>query len=292
MKLDKQFVSNVKKSIRIRNEYLREALAEILSTFVMMVFGLGSVAQVVMGGGSYGDYFSINLGFGLGVTMGIHIAGGVSGAHMNTAVTFSMCVLGSLSWRKLPVYAAAQFLGSFMAAVTVFWVYYDALFEFCRGNFTVTGPRATAGIFATYPAPYLSVGGGFLDQVLGTAMLLLCILALNDHRNSPALRGTQPLLIGLLVVVIGISLGSNSGYAINPARDLPPRFFTSMAGWGPDVFSAGNGWWWIPVVAPMVGSVTGSLLYKLFIEYHHLAEEHLEEGLGGVCSDQKHCFRF
>ncbi|XP_058841981.1 aquaporin-7 isoform X2 [Acipenser ruthenus] len=246
MKLDKQFVSNVKKAIRIQNEYLREALAEILSTFVMMVFGLGSVAQVVMGGGSYGDYFSINLGFGLGVTMGIHIAGGVS----------------------------------------------DALFEFCGGNFTVTGPRATAGIFATYPAPYLSVGGGFLDQVLGTAMLLLCILALNDHRNSPALSGTQPVLIGLLVVVIGISLGSNSGYAINPARDLPPRFFTSMAGWGPDVFSAGNGWWWIPVVAPMVGSVTGSLLYKLFIEYHHPSEMHLEEGLGGVCSDQKHCFRF
>ncbi|XP_051786113.1 aquaporin-7 [Erpetoichthys calabaricus] len=265
--------------MKITNQYIREFLSEFLSTYIMMLFGLGSVAQVVMGGDSYGNYLSINLGFGLGVTMGIHIGGGVSGAHMNTSVTFAMCLIGNLFWKKLPVYALGQLLGSFLAAVTIFWLYYDALQDYCGGNFTVTGPKATAGIFATYPAPYLSVAGGFIDQVVGTAVLLLCIQAINDQKNCSALSGTSPLVTGLLVALIGISLGSNSGYPINPARDLPPRIFTAMAGWGTTVFSAGNNWWWIPVVAPMFGSVTGVLIYKVFIEMHHPSVEQQKKQL-------------
>ncbi|XP_061117955.1 aquaporin-7 isoform X2 [Conger conger] len=193
----------------------------------------------------------------------------LTGAHMNAAVSFTMCLFGRLAWRMFPVYVAAQMLGSFMAAGTVFSLYYDALVHYCGGNFTVSGPRATAGIFATYPAPYLSIPAGFLDQVVGTAMLLLCLMALSDQRNQPAQSGAEPIAVGLLVLLIGVSMGSNSGYAINPSRDLPPRIFTALAGWGPEVFRAGHSWWWVPLLAPLIGGVMGAAVYKLFIELHH-----------------------
>ncbi|KAM9814218.1 aquaporin-7 [Neosynchiropus ocellatus] len=253
----------------LKNEYLRVGLAETLCTYVFMVFGLGSVAQVVTGHGSYGHYISINLGFGLGVTMGIHIGGKVSGAHMNAAVSFAMCVFGRLAWKMLPLYIFAQFLASFLAAGTIYAVYYEAIHNYCGGNLTVTGPMATAGIFATYPAPYLSVPAGFVDQVLGTAMLLLCVMALFDQKNKPVVAGTEPIAVGLLVLLIGISLGSNSGYAINPTRDLGPRVFTAIAGWGLEVFRAGNSWWWVPLVAPPIGAIMGAGVYKAFVEMHH-----------------------
>uniref|UniRef100_A0A8K9WZJ4 Aquaporin-7 n=1 Tax=Oncorhynchus mykiss TaxID=8022 RepID=A0A8K9WZJ4_ONCMY len=204
--------------------------------FIFKVFGLGSVAQVVTGRGAFGEYLSVNLGFGLGVAMGMHIGGRVSGAHMNAAVSFSMCLFGRLGWRMLPVYILCQLIGSFLAAGTIYSLYYDAIYHYCGGNLTVSGPKATAGIFATYPAPYLSLPAGFLDQVIGTAMLLLCLMALSDQRNQPAPSGSEPIAVGLLVLLIGVSLGSNSGYAINPSRDLGPRIFTAIAGWGPEVF--------------------------------------------------------
>ncbi|XP_018424281.1 PREDICTED: aquaporin-7-like isoform X2 [Nanorana parkeri] len=236
MKMGTSFIQSIHAAISIRNQWAREAMAEMLSTFIMMLFGLGSVAQVVLGKKHYGQYFSINLSFGIGVTMGIHVAGGVSGAHMNWAVSLTNCVLGNLPWKKLPLYMVSQVAGSFLAAAVVFFVYYEALDNYCGGNFTVTGDLETASIFATYPQPYLSIGGGFLDQVVGTAALMLCILAIGDKKNSPALDGMQAVVVGLLVTVIGMSMGMNSGYAINPARDLGPRIFTAAAGWGLEVF--------------------------------------------------------
>lgn len=264
----KSFTSKTKELIKTENGLVKEALAEVLGTFTFMVFGLGSVAQVQLGDGDHGDVLSINLAFGFGVTMGIHVAGGISGAHLNTSVSLTMCILGKLAWRKLPVYALAQFIGSFLAAGIVYAMYYDALYDYCGGNFTVTGPKATAGIFATYPAPYLTVAGGFVDQVVGTAMLLLCIIAIGDQNNNAAVKGTHSILVGCLVLLIGLAMGLNSGYAINPARDLPPRIFTAIAGWGLEVFRAGNNWWWIPLVAPMLGSIAGAFIYKLFVGIH------------------------
>ncbi|XP_056461391.1 aquaporin-7 isoform X2 [Gadus chalcogrammus] len=255
----------------LRSRFIRVGLAEALCTYVMMVFGLGSVAQVVTGHGAFGQYLSINIGFGLGVTMGVHVGGSVSGAHMNAAVSLAMCMFGRLAWKMLPVYVFAQFLGSFLAAATIYTVFNDAIFDFGDGNLTTTGAKATAGIFATYPAPYLSLQSGFIDQVLGTAMLLLCLTALSDQRNKPAARGSESLMVGLLVMLIGVSLGSNSGYPINPTRDLAPRLFTAVAGWGNEVFRAGNGWWWVPVVAPLLGGVMGAGLYKALVELHHPA---------------------
>ncbi|XP_007650665.1 aquaporin-7 [Cricetulus griseus] len=245
----------------LQKEMVREFLGETMSTFVMMVFGLGSVAHMVLGDQKLGSYLGVNLGFGFGVTMGVHVAGGISGAHMNAAVTFANCALGRMPWKKFPIYVLGQFLGSFLAAATIYLLFYRAIDNFSGGDLLVTGPVSTAKIFATYLPEHMTLWQGFLDEVLLTAMLQMCLFAITDKDNSPALPGTEAEVIGILVCIIGVSLGMNSGYAINPSRDLPPRFFTFIAGWGKDVFSAGNNWWWVPVVAPILGAYLGGIVY-------------------------------
>ncbi|KAF7479951.1 Hypothetical predicted protein [Marmota monax] len=249
----------------LQKEMVREFLAEFMSTYVMMVFGLGSIAHMVLGGKKFGSYLSVNLAFGFGVTIGMHVAGNISGAHMNAAVTFTTCALGRMPWRKFPVYVLGQFLGSFMAAVTIYSLFYTAIIHFSGNLLTVTGPTATAGIFATYLPEHMILWRGFLDEMFITGMLQLCLFAITDKDNNPALRGTEALVVGLLIVIIGASLGMNSGYAMNPSRDLPPRFFTFIAGWGKQVFSAGDNWWWVPVVAPLLGAYLGGIIYVIFI---------------------------
>uniref|UniRef100_A0A3Q1G074 Aquaporin 10b n=1 Tax=Acanthochromis polyacanthus TaxID=80966 RepID=A0A3Q1G074_9TELE len=263
---------------QIRNQLFRECLAECLGVYILILFGCGSVAQVTTSQEKNGHYLSINLGFALGVTFGIFASRGVSGAHLNPAVTLSLCVLGRHSWIKLPFYVFSQVFGGFLAAATVALQYYGerpavraiyAIQAFTGGELTVTGPTATAGIFSTYPADYLSLWGGIVDQVIGTAALLLCVLALGDQKNGSIPDGLQPVLVGGAVLVLGISMGSNCGYALNPARDFGPRLFTYIAGWGVDVFRAGGGWWWVPIVAPCVGALLGTLIYMLMVEVHH-----------------------
>ena len=244
----------------------REAAAEFLGTFVLMVFGIGVVAQVVLSGGSAGSILSIHIAWGLAVAMGVYVAGGVSGAHLNPAVTLALAVRGRFSWRKLPAFVAGQFAGAFVASAVVYATYHEALNAFDGGTRQVTGAHATAGIFATYPAPFLSTfPGGFIDQVVGTALLLLLICALTDQSNFAPPSRQSPVLIGIAVVLIGQCFGFNAGYAINPARDFAPRLFTAVAGWGGEVFRAGHSWWWVPIVAPCIGGVLGVLLYDLLI---------------------------
>ncbi|XP_006066760.1 aquaporin-7 isoform X1 [Bubalus kerabau] len=246
-----------------QNENVREFLAEFISTYVMMVFGLGAVAHMVLGG-KLGSYLAVNLGFGFGVTIGVHMAGNISGAHMNAALTFTSCALGRMSWKKFPVYVLGQFLGSFVAAATIYGLFYNAIIDFSGGKLMTTGPTATANIFATYLPDHMTLWRGFLDEVVVTGMLQLCLLAIADKGNNPTLLGTQAIVTGILVVIIGISLGMNSGYAINPSRDLPPRFFTFLAGWGSQVFRTKD-WWWVPVVAPPLGAYCGAIIYLFFI---------------------------
>ncbi|XP_032069803.1 aquaporin-7-like [Thamnophis elegans] len=255
--------------VTIRNETVRQGLAEALGTFLLMIFGLCSVAQVVLGKHKFGEYLSINLGFGFGVMLGVHAAGGISGAHLNASITFANCVVGNVLWRKLPAYVIGQFFGSFTAAAVAFVLYYEALQDYTGGNLTVTGPTATAGIFATYPAPFVSLWNGFLQEFIASSMLMIGILAIHDRKNAGALPGTNALITGLLVVVIGMSMGMNTGYAINPSRDLPPRIFTALAGWGLEVFRAGNCWWWVPMLAPTLGCLLGIFIYNILIDFHN-----------------------
>lgn len=251
----------------------REAAAEFIGTFILIAFGVGVVAQTVLSKEANGSYLAINLGWGLAVMLGIYTAGGISGAHLNPAVTVALAVHRDFPWSKVAPYVAAQMAGAFAASAVVFLNYREAFSAFDGGMRMVEGATATAGIFATYPQPYLSIAGGFVDQVVGTMLLMTGVLAVTDQKNvAPPAWLTGPL-VGLLVVAIGVSFGFNAGYAINPARDLGPRLFTFVAGWGGGVFTAGNGWWWVPVVAPCVGAILGAWLYDTFVNRHHVAPE-------------------
>jgi MIP family channel proteins len=247
----------------------REAAAEFLGTFFLIVFGVGVVAQTVLSRGANGSILAINLGWGLAVMLGVYVAGGVSGAHLNPAVTLALAVARGFSWSKVAPYVTAQVAGAFVASAVVYATYYEALDAFDGGTRQVLGAQGTAGIFATYPQPFLSIMGGFVDQVVGTALLMAGVLAVTDQRNNAAPGWMTPVLVGGLVVAIGVGFGFNAGYAINPARDFGPRLFTAVAGWGSEVFTAGGGWWWVPIVAPCVGAILGALAYDLFVSRHH-----------------------
>ena len=247
----------------------RELLAEFFGTFILIVFGVGVVAQVVLSRQTAGTFLSINIAWGLAVMMGCYVSAGVTGAHLNPAVTLALAARRAFPWNKVLPYSFAQLAGAFVASAVVFVTYHEALNAFDGGVRQVLGPQGTAGIWATYPQPFLSVfPGGVIDQIVGTALLVAVIFGISDSRNSPAPAGLAPVIVGLLVLLIGATFGFNSGYAINPARDFGPRLFTFVAGWGGGVFSAANSWWWVPIIAPLIGGVVGGYAYDAFVGAH------------------------
>ncbi len=253
-------------------EATRAVAAEFLGTLVLITLGTAVVAQVVLSGGTHGGYLSINIGWGLAVTMAVYVSAGASGAHLNPAVTLALAVHRGFPWPRVLPYWLAQLAGAFAGATLTFLTYRAAFDHFDGGVRQVAGAHGTAGIFATYPQAFLTLGGGMVDQVVGTAFLLVCVFALGDPRNFAPEPRISPVLVGLAVVVIGMTFGFNAGYAINPARDLGPRLFTLVGGWGSEVFRAGDGWWWVPILGPLVGGVLGGWVYDVLIARRHPKE--------------------
>jgi glycerol uptake facilitator protein len=259
-----------------------ECLAEFLGTFVLIAFGDGVVAMAVAGlPGSgrtqtattiflgAGDWLLIAWGWALAVTFAVYVAGGVSGAHINPAVTLAFAARRDFPWRKVPGYIAAQVLGAFLGALLVYIVYKAAIDSFERANHITRGDPdsvPTFSIFATFPAPYFKTWvGPFIDQVVGTAFLVAFVFAVVDELNQPVRANLAPAVIGLVVVAIGLSFGANAGYAINPARDFGPRLFALFAGWGkvalPGDYGNVDTYVWIPIVGPMLGGLIGAYAY-------------------------------
>ncbi|XP_072289386.1 aquaporin-3a [Eucyclogobius newberryi] len=267
MGVQKVYLEKLSYFFQIRNLLLRQALAECLGTLILVMFGTGAVAQLVLSGGTHGMFLTVNFAFGFAATLGILVCGQISGGHLNPAVTFALCLLGRERWRKFPMFFLFQTIGAFFGAAIIFAMYYDALWDF-PGCFNMTGTSATAGIFATYPGKHLTILNGFFDQVIGTATLIVCVLAIVDPYNNPIPQGLEAFTVGFVVLVIGLSMGFNSGYAVNPARDLGPRVFSAMAGWGFDVFSFRNGWFLVPTFAPFVGTVIGVIVYQMMVGFH------------------------
>ena len=251
-----------------RSPLLGEFFAEFFGTMILILFGVGVVAQVVTGGfptttGATGDYNSIAWGWGLGVTMAVYVAGRLSGAHLNPAVTVALAAFKGFSARKVVPYIGAQLAGAFVAALLVRWAYSDAINRVDPGH-----TKATQGIFSTSPDIGVSIPTAFLDQIIGTAILVMVIFALTSAVNNPPLGNTAPLFIGLLVVGIGLGWGANAGYAINPARDFAPRIASWLTGYHDAMYST-NGpelYFWLPIVAPLVGGLIGGALFVFGIE--------------------------
>jgi MIP family channel proteins len=167
----------------IKSQLLRELFAEFLGTFTLIVLGDGAVAQSVLTGNALGNYFSVNVGYAMAVTFGVYVSAGVSGGHINPAVTLTMALFRRLKWIKVPVYMAGQYLGAFCGAAVVYGVYFDLL--------KAKGLEIpdTAGIFATYPYKDITNATALGDQIVGTAMLLMLVMAVTD-KVAPMIRQT------------------------------------------------------------------------------------------------------
>lgn len=245
-----------------------ELCAEFAGTLILILFGCGVVAQVATSAdGSLGDHDSIAWAWGLGVTLGVYVAARLSGAHLNPAVTIALATFKGFEWRKVAPYVVAQTLGAFVAALIVRAAYADLIAAVDPGH-TI----ATQGIFSTLPgngAADVSIPTAFLDQVVGTAILVFVIFAVTTAWNNPPMSNLGPVVVGLLVVAIGMAWGANAGYAINPARDFGPRIASLITGYGGAMEDQnGDLYFWLPIVAPIIGGLLGGGLFKLLIENH------------------------
>lgn len=260
-----------------------ELWAEFFGCFILISFGDGVVAMLwaLVGSGrsaagplqSSGDWLLITWGWALAVTFAVYVSGGVSGAHINPAITLGAAIRKQLPWSKVPWYWVAQVVGCFVGAALVFAVYNEAINHFDQVHHIVKGTPAsvaTYSTFATFPAPYFgSWVGPFVDQVVGTFFLALFVWAVTDEFNLPVGANMAPWIVGMIVMSVGISFGANAGYAINPARDFGPRVFAWIAGWGkvaiPGDYGNVNTYFWIPIVGPLVGAGIASWLYDATI---------------------------
>jgi len=234
-------------------------VAEFVGTMLLVLLGDGVVANVLLNRskGQNGGWMVVATGWAFAVTVAVYCVGVVSGGHVNPAVTLGLATIGQFKWSLVPGYILAQMAGGFAGAVLV-WLTYLPHWEVTQDK------GAKLGIFCTAPAirrPSLN----FLTEAIGTAVLLIGVLAIPSVRNlNPASgfsTGFGPFLVGVLVWSIGLSLGGPTGYAINPARDLGPRIAHALlpiAGKGDSDFSYA----WVPVVGPIIGGIAGAVLYK------------------------------
>ena len=268
---------------RWRQTTVGEYGSEYLGTFILIMFGDGVVAMTVAalnqsGRGELifaasGDWMLIATGWAIAVALAVYVAGGISGAHINPAVTLAFAVFRGFPWSKVPGYMIAQVAGAFTAAALLYLNYKQAINSFEAANDIVrseTSSIPSFAIFATFPAEYYSnAAGPFLDELIGTALLVGIVLALVDEFGEGPQANLAPLIIGFVVFGIGMSFGANSGYAINPARDLGPRLFAWIQGWGeiavPGNYGNVDGYMWVPIVAPLVGGLVGAVVYDFFI---------------------------
>ncbi|KAF8153159.1 aquaporin-like protein [Crassisporium funariophilum] len=252
------------------SEIVREPMAEFVGVAVFVIFGTGVDCQVVLStnpgvaSSPKGDFLSVNIGWAIGLAMGAWVSGGISGGHINPAVTLAMATRRGFPWRKVPGYIFAQVLGGLAGAAMVYGNYKHAIDIFEGGSGIRT--RATAGLFATYALDYMTAVTCFFVEFLGTAILVLMVVAATDKHNNAPPNGLLPLVLFLVLLGLGASLGMQTSYAFNPARDFGPRLLLTFAGYGKQLYTYRNQYWlWCPIIAPFLGAQAGVGFYDLFL---------------------------
>jgi glycerol uptake facilitator protein len=238
-------------------------IGEFIGTMILIILGDGVVAGVLLRNSKAENsgWIVITFGWGLAVAVAVYCVFQFSGAYINPAVTLAAAVTGGLEWALVPGYIIAQFLGAFVGGVIV-WLAYLPHWEETEDE------GLKLGVFCTAPAIY-NTPANIITEIIGTFMLVFGIFGIVANAGTvgagaAAVIGTglNPLLVGLLVVGIGLSLGGPTGYAINPARDLGPRIAHAVL---PIAGKGGNDWGyaWIPVVGPIIGGILGGVLFTL-----------------------------
>jgi len=232
-------------------------MGELLGTMVLIICGVGVVGGVLLkwSKAENAGWVVITLGWGLGVVMGVYVSGTASEAHINPAVTLGFASIGEFPWSKVPIYVAGQMIGAMIGAAIVFLNYLP--------HWRKTKDQAAKlGVFSTAPGTSTEVRKplqNLVSEMIGTFVLLFALLFLVGPNNFT--EGLAPLVIGLLIVVIGMSLGGATGYAINPARDLGPRIAHALL----PIPGKGSSDWeysWVPVLGPIIGGIYGALFYR------------------------------
>jgi glycerol uptake facilitator protein len=230
--------------------------AEVIGTAILILLGDGVVAAVLLAHSKAQNsgWIVITFGWGMGVAMAVYAVGQFSGAHLNPAVTLGFAAMGNTDWGDVPKYIAGEFCGAFLGA-TLVWAAYSNHWK------ETEDPGLKLAVFCTAPAIRNTVAN-IITEIIGTFLLVFGVLAIVAN-EAPGTSGLVPLLVGLLVLAIGLSLGGPTGYAINPARDLGPRIMHAILpipGKGPSDW----GYAWIPVLGPIIGGVLGGLAFDWF----------------------------
>lgn len=252
----------------MRKSYLGELIAEFIGSFILIFFGAGVVASIILEG-SHINQWELSLVWGMGVTMAIYVTGAVSGTHINPAVTLALAKFRGFDKKKVVPYIIAQMLGTFAAAAVVYGLYRTSFLLYEQTNNLVRGTQESAklvGIFCTFPKSYLSNLQAFIVEVVDTILLVLVVFAVGDTRNQAApTPGMAAVIIGIVIGIIGATFGPLTGFAMNPARDLGPRLFTMLAGWGSAAIGPNGYGFIVPIFGPIVGAFIGGFIYERLV---------------------------
>ncbi|KAI8868217.1 aquaporin-9 [Ramicandelaber brevisporus] len=254
----------------------REYLAEFFGTFILLFLGDSVVAMAVLHSATLpgaSAYLTMAIGWAVALICAMCVTGSISGGHYNPAVTITLAVHRGFPWRKVPGFICAQIVGAFAGAALTYAQYRHLLDEYDDGHRQIIGPKGSAGIFTTFRSESVSNFGAAWNEFVTTAMLVVCVLGCSDPRNTMFPTAKTPALIPnasaciLIGVVMCIGMGSGFGCSLNPARDLGPRIFTSIAGWGYQVFTVQSYYFWISSVVPVVGAISGGYIYDMLVFY-------------------------
>ncbi len=268
-----------------RKILLGELISECVAVFIIITIGDSAAAMITLYDPSpyKTAYWGVCITWGLAVTIAIYVTGAVTGTHANPAVTLALTLFRGFDARKALPYMAAQVIGGFLGAAVVYLLFSPVIDAF---NALHGAPRlagGAAGVFFTAPGVGITPLHAFVDEIVLTALLLLGIFAITEEFNTQAPQANSgALIIGLLVACIGASAGLLEAWPINPARDLGPRLFCFLAGWGPSALPAAQNYWWVPIIGPLVGGVVGGGAYQLLIRPYLPSRRPLAPPAGGV----------
>jgi glycerol uptake facilitator protein len=252
----------------MNKKLLGQLISEAMAMFIIIAFGDSVAAMYTLYVPSpyQQAYWGVCIAWGLAVTIAIYTTGSVSGCHANPAVTLALALYRKFSWRNVVPYWIAQVVGAFAGAAVVYLLFSPVIDHYNLVNeFTRPGGGA-AGVFFTHPGLAITPMHAFMDEVILTGFLIFGIFAITEQFNEIAPGANiGALIIGLLVALIGASMGYLEAWALNPARDFGPRLFCFFAGWGSSALPSPDSYWWIPIVAPLLGGVVGGAAYQWLI---------------------------
>jgi glycerol uptake facilitator protein len=252
----------------MKRELAGELISEAVAVLIIIAFGDSVAAMYSLYDPSpyQHAYWGVCIAWGLAVTMAIYTTGSVSGCHANPAVTLALALYRRFSWKKVLPYCAAQVVGAFAGAGIVKVLFGPVIDASNLAHHLTRAQGGAAGVFFTHPGLDITVAHAFSDEIILTAFLIFGIFAITEQFNEMA-PGPNfgAVIIGLLVALIGASMGYLEAWAINPARDFGPRVFCLLTGWGPAAFPSPANYWWVPIAGPLIGGVVGGGAYQLLI---------------------------